>query len=575
MRVGFQFCLLTLLPKQGIIENKHLKQVISCKMYYIIVPYSVTEFVTAVIALVVAILAWQRRVNQGALQLAMLMFAIFEWALCASLEAAAVEQSTKILWAQLEYIGAHTAPAFLALFALYFTQNEKMLTPRLKVLLFLPATITVGLAFTNQWHHLIWTGFAPGPLGSNSLIYEHGPWFWIEIILIYAILLFATLFLIRNTVKMRGPYRFQTILILIASISPWVGAIMYLFFNPFPGLDLTCISFAFTGMVLLLSILRFQLLDLAPIAREILVENMKDGVMVLDDRDRLIDFNTTAQILFSNLSITNLGKDINELLSDRKNVLENLHNSGDKLAELIMEDSPWQYIDIQTTSLLRKKDKMIGKLVIFRDATSRKLAEMALQQANQRLQTQLDEINNLQVQLRDQAMHDMVTGMLNRRYLEEILEKEIARAKREGYPICLVMVDIDHFKEINDTFGHKVGDQVLQALSTLLCRHIRKADIACRFGGDEFVLALPNLTKEIALQRTEVWRIAFQDMRLDSQGKEIHATISSGIAIFPEHGNNFDQILAAADKAMYAAKSAGRNRTVIAENYPSSVQTPT
>jgi len=539
-------------------------------MYYRIVPYSIAEFVTAVVALIVAVLAWRRRSASGGIQLALLMLAIFEWALCDSFEAAAVEQSTKIFWSQVVYIGAHTAPAFLLLFALNYTQDDKWLKPWLVALFFLPAFLTVGLAFTNQWHHLIWTGFTPGPAGSNSLIYEHGPWFWVEILIIYAILFYATLILIRYTVRARGPYKLQTVSLLVASITPWVGICLYIFANPFPGLDLTSISFTFTGIILLLSMLRFQLLDLAPIARETLIDNMKDGVLVLDEHNRVIDFNKTAQTLFGNLSTSSLGQDINELLSDRENILESLMGTNDKLIELPLTDTTWQYTDIQIAPLQHKKDKAIGKLIIFRDATNRKLAELALQQANQRLQAQLNEINDLQIQLRDQAMHDMVTGMLNRRYLEEILEKEIARAKREGYPISLVMVDIDHFKMINDTFGHKAGDQILQALSTLLCRHIRKADIACRYGGDEFVLALPNLTKEIAFQRAEVWRIAFQDMRLDYQGREVRATISSGIAIFPEHGDSFDLLLTAADKAMYAAKTTGRNRTIVAENYQSS-----
>ena len=269
-----------------------------------------------------------------------------------------------------------------------------MVKPRLIPLFFLPAFLTIGLAFTNQWHHLIWTGFTPGPAGSNSLIYEHGPWFWLEIFIIYTIIFCATLVLIRNTLKMRGPYRIQTTTLLIASICPWVGTFMYLFFNPFPGLDLTAISFTFTGVILLLSMLRFQLLDLAPIARETLVENMRDGVLVLDERDRVIDFNATAQTLFDNLSTSSLGQGINELLADRQNILESLRETDDKLIELPLTNAAWQYADIQIAPLRRKKDKTIGKLVIFRDATSRKLAEVALQQANQRLQNcDLDEIN--------------------------------------------------------------------------------------------------------------------------------------------------------------------------------------
>jgi len=193
----------------------------------------------------------------------------------------------------------------------------------------------------------------------------------------------------------------------------------------------------------------------------------------------------------------------------------------------------------------------------------RKRAEEELRGANARLQGQLAEIEELQAMLREQAIRDSLTGLFNRRYLTETLERELARASREGFPLSVVMIDVDHFKALNDAFGHRAGDLMLLALGNLLSAQTRHGDIACRYGGEEFVVVLPGAPLEKARARAEVWRAAFQEMRVPYEKAELKATLSLGLAAFPLYGTSGDDLLRLADKALYAAKRHGRNRLVV------------
>jgi diguanylate cyclase (GGDEF)-like protein len=179
--------------------------------------------------------------------------------------------------------------------------------------------------------------------------------------------------------------------------------------------------------------------------------------------------------------------------------------------------------------------------------------------ANQTLQNRLEEIQALQARLREQAMRDPITGCFNRRYLEETLQREFSRARREDYPLSLVMVDIDRFKQINDTYGHPAGDAVLQALGILLHGQTRAGDIVCRYGGDEFLLVLPNIKLADALRRAEIWRMAFHDMEICYGDLQMQSTISIGIASTHLHGIEEDELIRAVDKALYRAKNSGRD----------------
>jgi len=168
--------------------------------------------------------------------------------------------------------------------------------------------------------------------------------------------------------------------------------------------------------------------------------------------------------------------------------------------------------------------------------------------------------------LRYQVIHDPLTELFNRRYLEETLAREIFRVKRKGASLGVFMLDLDHFKRFNDTYGHEAGDNLLRALGQFLQVHIRQEDVACRYGGEEFVLILPEAPREVLLQRAEEIRRSIPQLQIFQRGQVLESTtVSLGVAIFPEHGTSGEDLLRAADAALYRSKAAGRNRVVVAD----------
>ncbi|MGN2392387.1 diguanylate cyclase [Pelomicrobium sp. G1] len=175
-------------------------------------------------------------------------------------------------------------------------------------------------------------------------------------------------------------------------------------------------------------------------------------------------------------------------------------------------------------------------------------------------------ISNIRLRetLHRQSIRDPLTGLFNRRYLEESLQREVARAERTGRPLALLMLDVDHFKRFNDSYGHEAGDAVLRALGRLLRQSVREGDIACRFGGEEFVVLLPEATLETAQERAERIRDEARRIRIHREGRYLDpVSVSFGVAIYPDHGVSAETLLAAADAALYRAKSSGRDRVMV------------
>lgn len=168
--------------------------------------------------------------------------------------------------------------------------------------------------------------------------------------------------------------------------------------------------------------------------------------------------------------------------------------------------------------------------------------------------------------LRSQSIRDPLTGLFNRRYMEESLDREIRRAMRGHEAVAVIMVDVDHFKSFNDDYGHEAGDLLLRDLGALFKANLRGGDIACRYGGEEFVLILPEASIATARHRAGQIRAAASHLSVTHRGQVLRpATLSMGVAAFPEHGDARESLLAAADEALYAAKNGGRNRVVVAE----------
>ena len=177
----------------------------------------------------------------------------------------------------------------------------------------------------------------------------------------------------------------------------------------------------------------------------------------------------------------------------------------------------------------------------------------------------LSTIEQANSRLREQAMRDVLTGLYNRRYLIDALERELHRARRSDEQLGVLVIDIDHFKRINDSFGHAAGDEVLRSVAQFMLTMVRAGDVLCRYGGEEFVLLQTEAAPEALLQRADALRCDIARHAIEHHGTPIGTiTLSIGIALFPEHGATAEAVLRAADDALYRAKAAGRNRIVMA-----------
>jgi diguanylate cyclase (GGDEF)-like protein len=208
------------------------------------------------------------------------------------------------------------------------------------------------------------------------------------------------------------------------------------------------------------------------------------------------------------------------------------------------------------------------------DPTGQKNPSLLFTDSGRRLATAVAEqiglaLANLRLRetLRQQSIRDALTGLFNRRFLEESLDREIRRAARGNRPLSVLMMDLDHFKRFNDTFGHDAGDLLLRELGALLQQNVRGSDVACRFGGEEFALILPDASPATAQERGEVLRRAAKHLDLKHAGQSLGTvTLSVGVAAFPEHADTPASLIRAADQALYRAKAAGRDRVMLAES---------
>ncbi len=210
----------------------------------------------------------------------------------------------------------------------------------------------------------------------------------------------------------------------------------------------------------------------------------------------------------------------------------------------------------------REALKALGRQVIAQ-------LELRLQlEDRDRLLKKLEEAHQMLARL---VVRDPLTDLYNRRYLLESLTRELQRADRSRTPVGLILVDLDHFKSINDTYGHLAGDEVLRQVARFLERHVRGGDIVCRYGGEEFVVILPGGSLADTQRRADGIRHQVKALRMTYRESQIGPlTVSLGVAVFPDHGRSEDTLLAAADRALYRAKIEGRDRAVLAERPPDS-----
>lgn len=231
--------------------------------------------------------------------------------------------------------------------------------------------------------------------------------------------------------------------------------------------------------------------------------------------------------------------------------------------EFITDDEIFYYWTVKVP-LLDDSGSITGLIGISIDVTEEKKLEQQLEQSNNLLKSKIDEITLLQATLWEQATQDPLTQLFNRRYFNEITNKEIIKSDRNEKPMALLLLDADYFKKVNDDFGHDIGDKVLVKFSQIMMNQCRRTDVVCRFGGEEFVILMPEVSPDIAFERAEKIRLCYQEEVTKLLKRP--ATVSIGIAMWDKHLVDLEGFTKAADQAMYQAKHNGRNQVVVYNN---------
>jgi diguanylate cyclase (GGDEF)-like protein/PAS domain S-box-containing protein len=304
--------------------------------------------------------------------------------------------------------------------------------------------------------------------------------------------------------------------------------------------------------------------NLIPLARDIVMDQIPQLVVVLGADDLIVDVNEVAETWAGISKDEMLGKDPLQIFKEWPQFLNSMLVTEETREEVTLPGDPIRIVELMVIPIKNKTDgKLNGRAIVAHDVTERKQAENDLTDMNEILWGKIEEVESLRAQLQEQAIRDPLTGLFNRRFFSETLEKETAQAVRDNSPLSFIILDIDFFKKINDTYGHKYGDFVLQTFAKFLSDNIRSGDLLCRFGGEEFVILMPNASTESAYERAEVLRRQFEAMNIDFENQNIKSTFSAGVATFPNHSASSEAVLSLADQALYQSKANGRNRVTV------------
>lgn len=535
-------------------------------------PYSILLAISALATLTVFLISL-RRSAPGSFALKGMLLGMFIWGASYALSWAFVPLNYKVFWLKTMFFGLTTVPGLFLIFTLRITHRDHWLTFRNYLLLFFEPFIIILLVwFAPQF---IFTSIEPVFHGYATVQLQRGIGFWVSTVYSYAIILVSFSLLAVSYRHANHFFKRQYLLILAGSVLPFaLSFLTQVTSSRFSELDMSSISFGLSGVIYAYAILHHRLMDLIPVARSRLIEKMGDGVLVIDAQGRIVDINPAVKGFVDEEPASLIGRNLSEIPVIWNGNTEHLFKGLETRTELRLPHRPSRYLDLRVTPLYDDDQNLSGRLIIFRDVTDRKEVEKDLRHAMDRMQTQLIEIGLLQSQLREQAIRDPLTNLFNRRYLEETLERELARAAREVYPLCIVMMDIDHFKSVNDTYGHEAGDLVLKSLAVTVTSQSRQGDFVCRYGGEEFVLVMPNISIETARERVVSLHRSITAQYIPFGRFNLNITVSMGISCFPAHGESKAELLRTADRALYAAKNLGRNRVVVYREMRKRVEAP-
>ncbi|MDA3898987.1 MAG: diguanylate cyclase [Spirochaetes bacterium] len=482
------------------------------------------------------------------------------WSCSVAIENSVSGMNGKIFWSTIAYLGIISNPVFLFFFILEYCNVDHNIKNRYLPLFWVIPVFTIVAVCTNSFHNLVWSRFS---WSNDILVYWYGPLFWLIVIYSYMLLVAAILILCNALLRMQGVYKRQLLMLLVASVFPFLANAMYVTkLEPFVGFDFTPIAFMLSSAMLIFVFLRFNFLDLIPVAHHQVFSHIKAGIMILDGQNRIIEFNENMQKQLNAVKLL-IGFEISDLPEDYSMIRDVCLQNSFYENEIMIRSTVPEYYDMSINEIFNANHVLSGKIVMLYDITHQKSAEKQLKRSNNLLKDRLFEIERLQEKLREQALKDPLTGLYNRRFLYDGIDKEISRAKREKDIFAVAMFDIDNFKKINDLYGHNAGDKVLVAIASLIEISIRKTDYVCRFNGDTLVIILTKISAEDINRKINIVKDEIRKMEFPSITDGLRVVVATGYAFYPENGMTYDELFVSLEQAVGRSKSENSEKSFI------------
>jgi len=494
----------------------------------------------ALVLVLMAAVSWSRRRRASeATTLSLLLVSAAIYCFGYSGEVAQTNLAEAAFWLHVEYFGIPWLPALLVLLA----REHNHLPSRLGLLLAIPV-ITFAAQQTTPWHGLFDRSSQMVLRSPFWIVSTHrGPIAWLFLAYIYAAFLYGAWIYLSKFRGSSSLFRKQSLLFVTSFLPPLAGNFVYMCgWSPW-GLDLAPVMMGISAIMGYFAAFRFEFFDLVPQARSLVFNNMRDAALVTDMRHLLVDFNPAACALLPSLSSVNVGDGIAAVFPESLSLQKVFSDPTHSQKIGLRVDDELQHFEVRILPLFLEKHQA-GWAVILANITAQV---------------------RLVHELRHDAETDELTGVANRRSFAAAIERENARSVRYGTIFSVLVIDIDHFKSVNDHFGHLTGDSVLSTVTSRIVTCLRSADLPCRYGGDEFAILLPETGPESALDVAERIRCAIANDPVEMEGQNIHVSASIGVATYDAaHTADWEHLLDKADQALYRAKAEGRNQIAMA-----------
>jgi diguanylate cyclase (GGDEF)-like protein len=524
-------------------------------------PYAILLFGAAALSGWVGVYAWRRRAaTPAAAALTLAMAGLVWWSGTEALGFSFTDVNVQWGFALAIYPGVGAAVVGLVWFLRVIVDPGALFSRRTWLLLGVEPVVITVLAALNPWLHLV-AGRATRTSSGLLMSHDPGPAFWLHSAYSYLLVVWAVTGVVRalRTVSDLRRRQLRTMLLSIVPTFATTTVTLALLLRDSGVVDLSGVGFAATCLIDAWALFRQALLRLVPIARAQVIDAVGDAVVVIDQDQRVLDLNPAAvriaRGMRPDLPVILVGLPARRLLPI--DLVATRVASG---AHTVRVDGAKVTFDVRFSRLTGRHGNLVGEVVVARDITEITQRRRELADANSRLREQLTTIEQLQTVLAEQAVRDVLTGVHNRRHLMVALEREVKLARSAAAPLGVILLDIDHFKAVNDDYGHTVGDNLLAAIANALAQSTRETDTIARYGGEEFVVVIPGASIGDARSRAEDLRRRCSTVTVPGGKGTVTVTLSAGIAAYPESGTTPLELLEAADDAMYEAKRTGRDR---------------